>query len=58
MCDRCTERRSLRFGQCWGATSMPTPTPKLATYEDLLGLPERIRGEVIAGELVTARSVA
>ncbi len=32
---------------------MPTPAPKLATYENMLALPEGVRGEVIAGELVT-----
>jgi Uma2 family endonuclease len=33
---------------------MTTPAPKFASYADLLALPEGVRGEVIAGELVTA----
>ncbi|MGF1642186.1 MAG: Uma2 family endonuclease [Thiotrichales bacterium] len=32
---------------------MGQPAPKPATYEDLLDLPERIVGEIIAGRLVT-----
>jgi Uma2 family endonuclease len=32
---------------------MATPAPKLATYSDLLALPEDARAEVIAGQIVT-----
>lgn len=35
---------------------MSSTAPKLATYEDLLRLPEDVRAEVIAGEVVTAPS--
>jgi Uma2 family endonuclease len=33
---------------------MPSAAPKLATYADLLGLPEDVRAEVLAGEVVTS----
>src|SRR4051794_34924062 len=33
---------------------MATPAPKLATYADLIALPEDARGEVLAGEIVTS----
>jgi Uma2 family endonuclease len=33
---------------------MATPAPKLATYADLLALPQDARAEVIAGEVVTS----
>ena len=31
---------------------MSTPAKRLATYEDILGLPEDVRAEVIAGEVL------
>jgi hypothetical protein len=36
------------------ASIMSSPAPKLATYADLLALPADLRGEVLAGEIVTA----
>jgi Uma2 family endonuclease len=36
---------------------MATPAPKLATYEDLLALPEGVRAEVLAGSVVALPSV-
>lgn len=33
---------------------MSIPVPKLCTYEDLLRLPDDIRGEIIGGEIATA----
>ena len=35
---------------------MATPAPKLATYADLLALPEDVRAEVLAGEIVASPS--
>lgn len=35
---------------------MSTPDKRLATYEDILGLPEGVRAEVIAGELLVQPS--
>lgn len=35
---------------------MATPAPKLATYADLLALPEDVRAEVLAGEVVVSPS--
>lgn len=35
---------------------MATPGPKLATYADLLALPEDVRAEVLAGEIITSPS--
>ncbi len=35
---------------------MPSFAPKLATYADLLALPEDVRAEVIAGDIVTSPS--
>lgn len=35
---------------------MVSPAPRLATYEDLLGLPEDVRAEIIQGEIVTVPS--
>src|SRR5918994_1996130 len=32
---------------------MSSPAPKLATYADLLALPEDVRAEILAGEIVT-----
>ena len=34
-------------------STMSSPAPKLATYADLLALPEDVRAEVLAGEIVT-----
>ncbi|MBN1608406.1 MAG: Uma2 family endonuclease [Polyangiaceae bacterium] len=33
---------------------MTNPAPRRATYEDLLGLPENVVGEIVDGELVTS----
>jgi len=33
---------------------MSDPAPRLATYEDLLNLPEDVRAEILSGEIVTA----
>jgi len=35
---------------------MATPAPKLATYADLMALPEDVRAEVLAGEVVASPS--
>jgi hypothetical protein len=37
---------------------MPQPAHRIATYDDLLALPEHVNGEIIDGELVVSRRPA
>ena len=46
----------LRAGPWVSSEQMATPAPKLATYADLMALPEDVRAEVLAGEVVASPS--
>src|SRR5512133_3598687 len=39
----------------WYTGNMSATAPRLATYEDLLSLPENVVGEIIGGQLVTSQ---
>jgi hypothetical protein len=42
--------------QMWDNRPVSNPAKRLATYEDILGLPENVRAEVIAGEVLVQPS--